>query len=100
MIDLGLMVAIFFLLISIIASYLLKASLKKNGVTESVIEKTTLIAIGLPPISSAKVKLIVPGSLPQEMEKVNSEGKRYLLIVRVSFYLAVLSIIIGIINEF
>ena len=99
MIEIGLMAALFFLLLTMIASYLLKASLKEKGVTKSVIEKSTLIAIGLPPISSVKAKLIVPGGFPQDTEKLDGVGKFYLYIVRASFYLAVLSLIIGIVNE-
>ena len=99
MIELSLIASLFFLVIAVIASYLLKASLKMNGISESIIEKTTLIAIGLPPISSVKAKLIMPESSPQELKEFSTKGKMYLYIVRSSFYLSVLSIAIGIIIE-
>ncbi len=55
MLELALFAALFFILLAVIVSYLLKAAINKRGIAESSIEKTKLIAIGMSPILSAKL---------------------------------------------
>jgi hypothetical protein len=99
MLELGLIAALFFILLAVIASYLLKAELNKCGMTESNIEKTTIIAIGMPPATSLKAKYLLPGFGLPGAEKLSTAGKVYLLVVRGTFLLAVLSLVGGIIYE-
>ncbi|MDI9244197.1 hypothetical protein [Marinobacter sp. CHS3-4] len=100
MLELALFAALFFILLAVIASYLLKAAINKHGIAESSVERTTLIAIGMPPISSVKAKFILPGAVLPGQEKLGTAGKAYLAVIRVSFFLAVLSIVVGTVFEF
>lgn len=100
MLELGLLVSLIFILLAVIASYLLKSELKKCGIAELITEKATLIAIGMPPISSAKAKFILPGPLIPGIERLSPAGKVYLAAIRAAFLLAVLSLVIGAVFEF
>ena len=99
MLELGLMAALFFILVAIIASSLLKDALKRNGGAESGMADTSLIAIGMPPISSIKAKYIIPGKALPGIERLGSLGKGYLLVARVAFIFAVLSVVVGVVAE-
>jgi hypothetical protein len=99
MLELGLMAALFFILIAIIASYLLKGALQRSGETASSIEKTKFIAIGMPPISSVKAKFIAPGIYLPGTERLGAIGRVYLFVVRTALFLAVLATVVSIVFE-
>jgi len=96
MIEIGLLVTFAFLLIAIIASLLLRDALKKMGASaEASMEDTSLIAIGMPPISSVKVSYIFPWKKLPGCEKLSGMPKAYLFITRAAFFLALLSVIVS-----
>ena len=99
MIEAGLIAALFFILIAIIASYLLKRALHKSGISKSVTEETTVIAMGMPPITSLKADYLLPGTDIPGMHRLGAGGKIYLGVARIAFMLAILAIALAVIVE-
>ncbi|MHC9511446.1 hypothetical protein [Kangiella sp. M94] len=99
MIEIGLIAALFFILIAVIASYLLKAVVRKRGNPESSIDTAKTLAVGMPPITSLKAKYIQPGSDLPQLEQLGAAGKWHLMLTRTALLLAVLSVLVGVIFE-
>jgi hypothetical protein len=100
MLELALVATLSFLLVAIVASFLLRDELKKSGKTGAAsIAEAHLIAVGMPPTSSVKAIFIFPWKTIQGIESLGSLPNLYLFITRVAFGLAVLSVITGVVFE-
>lgn len=100
MLELALMATLFLLLVAIVASLLLRDELKKAGeIGATNITEASLIAVGMPPMSSVKAIFIYPWKTIPGIENLGSLPNRYLSIIRVAYGLAILSLIAGVVFE-
>ena len=99
MLIIALGIGITCILISVIISYLLKFELKRTGFTESAMQNTRFIALGMLPISSVKAGVLVPSCKEPNTAKWSYLAKMYIFLIRTTLFLAIISIITGVVLE-